>query len=198
MSKNTRHSPKPAVTAKQESADITVDADSGRAMMQAVLSRPRKPKSIDSPENNHINGIVIGNLSDPGEQGETLVDYPGSPSNEPMVAISTEDLSSQPVGSELALGFVNGDPLQPIILGVIQNVDDTGNSERQKSTAHQKVDVHIDGDKLTFSADREIVLKCGKSSITLTRAGKIILKGAYLSNHATGVNRIKGGSVQIN
>ena len=58
--------------------------------------------------------------------------------------------------------------------------------------------MQIDGDRLTLSAEREIVLKCGKSSITLTRAGKVILKGAYVSTHSTGVNRLKGGSVQIN
>ncbi|MEW5071937.1 hypothetical protein AB1P14_09365, partial [Pseudomonas aeruginosa] len=38
----------------------------------------------------------------------------------------------------------------------------------------------------------------GKASITLTRAGKVIIRGAYLSSRSTGVNRIKGGSVQIN
>jgi hypothetical protein len=48
----------------------------------------------------------------------------------------------------------------------------------EENSTDQKVDVRMDGNKLTLSADREIVLKCGKSSITLTRAGKIIVKGA--------------------
>ncbi len=56
----------------------------------------------------------------------------------------------------------------------------------------------LDGERLEFSAEREIVLRCGKASITLTRAGKVIIRGAYLSSRSTGVNRIKGGSVQIN
>ena len=51
---------------------------------------------------------------------------------------------------------------------------------------------------LSIDAAREIVLRCGESSITLTRAGKIILKGKYVSSHSAGVNRIKGGSIQIN
>ena len=37
-----------------------------------------------------------------------------------------------------------------------------------------------------------------KASITLTSAGKILLRGAYILNRSSGVNRIKGGSVQIN
>ena len=41
-------------------------------------------------------------------------------------------------------------------------------------------------------------LRCGKASITLTRAGKVLIRGAYLLSRSSGVNRIKGGSVQIN
>jgi hypothetical protein len=47
-------------------------------------------------------------------------------------------------------------------------------------------------------AAEELVLRCGDASITLTRAGKIILRGTYLLSRSSGVNRIKGGSVQIN
>ena len=51
---------------------------------------------------------------------------------------------------------------------------------------------------LTFTANKQIVLKCGKASITLTRAGKVLIRGAYLSSRSSGVNRIKGGSIQLN
>lgn len=51
---------------------------------------------------------------------------------------------------------------------------------------------------LVLAADREIVLRCGKASITLTRAGKVIIRGAYVGIISSGVNRIQGGSVQIN
>jgi hypothetical protein len=64
--------------------------------------------------------------------------------------------------------------------------------------APQAVQTTLDGESLTLTADREIVLCCGKASITLTRAGKIIIRGAYLLNRSSGVNKIKGASVQIN
>ena len=51
---------------------------------------------------------------------------------------------------------------------------------------------------MNITAEKEIVLKCGKASITLTKAGKVIIRGTYLLNRSSGVNRIKGGSVQIN
>ena len=46
--------------------------------------------------------------------------------------------------------------------------------------------------------EEEIVFECGKASITLTKSGKILIRGAYLLSRSSGVNRIKGGSVQIN
>ena len=59
-------------------------------------------------------------------------------------------------------------------------------------------DVTVDGKTITFDAKEQIVLRCGKSSITLTRSGKVLIRGAYLLNRSSGVNKIKGGSVQIN
>ena len=59
-------------------------------------------------------------------------------------------------------------------------------------------DAVIDGKQITFDAEEQIVLRCGKSSITLTKKGKVIIRGAYLLNRSTGVNHIKGGSVKIN
>ncbi len=35
-----------------------------------------------------------------------------------------------------------------------------------------------DGERLVLTAEKEIVLECGKASITLTRAGKILIRGA--------------------
>jgi hypothetical protein len=53
-------------------------------------------------------------------------------------------------------------------------------------------------ERLTLTATREIVLQCGRASITLTRAGKVLVRGAYLSLRSSGVHRITGASVQIN
>jgi hypothetical protein len=60
------------------------------------------------------------------------------------------------------------------------------------------MDAEVDGERLVFTAKKEIVLRCGKASITLTRAGKVLIRGIYLLSRSSGVNRIKGGSVQIN
>jgi hypothetical protein len=49
-----------------------------------------------------------------------------------------------------------------------------------------------------FDAKDEIQLRCGKSSVTLRKDGKIEIKGTQIVSRASGVNRIKGASVAIN
>lgn len=188
-----------AVLKTLEDEPVSEDSlDAGTDIMRDVLAKPSHIGRPTLDTESRINGVVIGSLSAIGEDGALMVHYPGIPANEPVAAISTEPLSAEAVGHEIALGFVNGDPLKPIVLGRIQTAQSVSQLTSSQDENAQNVDVKLDGESLTLSADREIVLKCGKSSITLTQAGKVIIKGAYLSNHSTGVNRIKGGSVQIN
>ena len=57
-----------------------------------------------------------------------------------------------------------------------------------------RIELEAGGDRLVVSAADQIVLRCGDASITLTRAGKILVRGTYVLTHASGVNRIRGGS----
>lgn len=195
MRKAARKTTKPALTREEVSV---AHAESGRELMQAVLAKPRKTDIVEIPKHERITGIVIGTLMEASGDGQPMVYYPGIPNNTPLPASSTANPGDQKSGQEVALGFVNGDPASPIILGFIQKPGEQDQPENREAPEAQSVNVKIDGERLTLSAEHEIVLQCGKSSITLTRAGKVILKGAYLSTHSTGVNRIKGGSVQIN
>jgi uncharacterized protein (DUF2345 family) len=62
----------------------------------------------------------------------------------------------------------------------------------------QALDVKIDGKSVSFDAQEEIVLRCGNASITLSKNGKVVIRGAFVESHATGTNRIKGASVKVN
>ncbi len=53
-------------------------------------------------------------------------------------------------------------------------------------------------DEGLITAKKQLTLRCGDASITLTAAGKIIIRGKYIVSRSSGVQRIKGGSVQIN
>lgn len=141
----------------------------------------------DERKSNRVNGAVIGKLVGIGDSGSPLVDFPLNRLGHSLTARSTISFSKEKVGREIVLIFEEDDPQKPIIMGFIHYPEEAF-----------PINGEIDGEKLNFTAKKEIVLNCGKASITLTRAGKIIIRGTYLLNRSSGVNRIKGGSVQIN
>lgn len=51
---------------------------------------------------------------------------------------------------------------------------------------------------MTLEGRQEVVLKCGKASITLRRNGQVLLKGVNIRTEAEGTQQLKGGKVQIN
>lgn len=74
----------------------------------------------------------------------------------------------------------------------------TNDSEPAPEAPAAPVEALVDGKRVVIDAQDEIVLRCGKASITLRRNGRIVIRGTYVETRAEGVNRIKGGSVQIN
>jgi hypothetical protein len=97
----------------------------------------------------------------------------------------------------VVVAFEHGDERCPIVLSLLEQHGKVTSAAESAPRVHE-IEADVDGERLVLSAEREIVLRCGRSSITLTRAGKILIKGAYLLTRSSGVNRIKGGSVQIN
>jgi hypothetical protein len=132
-----------------------------------------------------IEGVVVGTVVALDAPGPPRVTYPGGPEGgleaRAMAALGPED-----VGREVALLFEGGDPSRPVVMG------------RMHRGAAERPSVQTDGERVEISADKEIVLSCGKASITLTRAGKILIRGEYVLSRSSGVHRIQGGSVQIN
>lgn len=135
-----------------------------------------------------LDGVVIGRLVDLAEPASPRVSFPGAP-EEGLLARTLTLLTTEAVGQPVALLFEGGNPARPLVMGRVQNPEDL---------IAPAPTVERDGERLELTAEREIVLRCGKASITLTRAGKVIIRGAYLSCRSSGVHRIKGGSVQIN
>ena len=64
------------------------------------------------------------------------------------------------------------DPRQPIVVGCLHEPT----SALGPATEHVAVDA--DGERLVVSAKDQIVLRCGKASITLTKEGRVIIQGA--------------------
>ncbi len=88
--------------------------------------------------------------------------------------------------------------MRPLIVGLIHHPQTPSRNAAKRPPPLATIEARLDGERVVLTAEREIELRCGKSSITLTRAGKMLIRGAYLLSRSSGVNRIKGGSVQIN
>lgn len=141
-----------------------------------------------------IAGVRIGTLIGMTDQGRTpLVIFPGQRGSPAVAARALLDLHGEHIGRDVVLMFEYGDPRQPIILGCLPRTEGWPLSERPR-----QVEVDADGERLMVSAKEQLVLRCGKACITLTKEGKVLIQGTYISSRSSGVNRIKGGSVQLN
>lgn len=172
---------------------------------------PRQSKRIESSGSGRlsralpvpagrVDGVVTGTLIGFKDEGQTpLVRYPGQPGTAAVAAAAILDLHGAHVGRQVVLMFEGGDAQRPIIMGVLRTARGLQPAQSwplpdQPAT----VEVDVDGERMVVTAKEQLVLRCGKASITLTKAGKVLIHGAYVSNRSSGVMRIKGGSVQIN
>ena len=138
-------------------------------------------------------GVVRGVLADLSSEGDPMVDFVHNPSGAPVLAGTTVPVEAADIGKEVVLALEDSDPARPIMLGIVQTPRvGQGRSERAAKL------VPVADKQLGISAEQEITLTCGAASITLTRAGKVLIRGKYVLSRSSGVNRIKGGSVQIN
>jgi hypothetical protein len=135
---------------------------------------------------------LVGRLIGFNDAGAPLVRFSGSDNNDVVTARSTVAFKPDQIGSEVVLVLAGGNAAQPIIVGCIVP------PQPAASQPLQPIEAELNGKRLELTAQDELVLRCGKSSVTLTKAGKVIIRGAYLLSRSSGVNRIKGGSVQIN
>ena len=153
-----------------------------------------EPRTNDRPARTHkartVAGAVVGTLVGLDDAGRPLVVCGLAPDETPLAARSTVPIAPTDAGREVVLMFEAGDVSRPLVLGLIQTLP--------TADVSPSVTAQLDGERLVLTAEREIELKCGKASITLTRAGKVLIRGEYVLSRSSGVNRLKGGVVHIN
>lgn len=167
-----------------------------------------------------LGGVVIGRLVGFDDQGAALVAYDFSTLHEPLSALSVVPLGEQQIGQDVAISFASNREGVALILGVIHtpaivppeagtDADEAAgaysgefspgeSSPGESLLGESSPTLEIDGQSLRLSGQKEITLRCGKSSITLTKSGKILIKGEHIVSRATGSNRILGGAIQLN
>jgi len=180
-------------TGHETSSDVDAVGSSVSDELAQLLAAPI-PTAVSARDRPQMAGVVIGTLLGFADGGAIpLVSYGGQPGTAALPASTTVDLYGPEIGRPIVLMFNEGDPCRPIILGCLRDA-----GTRTVPPVPEHVEIDADGRRLVVSARERIVLRCGKASITLTKEGKVILQGEYVSSQSSGVLRIKGGSVQIN
>lgn len=155
--------------------------------------------SISQDKLRRIGNTLTGLLRGFDGTGTPLVEFQGNPGGNAVAACSTVHLKPAHIGSEVVLSFDDGNPLRPIVLGIIKQGKNAKNPTMKHFPEDAAVqEIEVDGERVIIDARKEIVLRCGESSITLTQSGKIIIRGTYVLSNSTGMNEIKGGGVRIN
>jgi len=136
-------------------------------------------------------GLFIGKLLSLAEDGMAVIGLPAADGVMVVTARASASIRSEHVGAQVVVLVEPGAADRSVVIGVVQN-----GAPRPSTT--RPVEVSMDVASLEIAARDRIVLRCGKASITLTRDGKVLVRGTKVLNRASGVNRILGGSVQIN
>lgn len=144
-------------------------------------------------------GTVVGQLHSFDLLDRPMVGKVSGRAGRVFTARTTLSLQRTMLGREVVLVFDAADCERPVIVGVIQpdGLLETGLGTQQSRPTEGAV-AEQGAERCLISAERDIVLRCGESSITLTRAGKIVIEGRYILSRSSGCNKMKGAAIEIN
>jgi hypothetical protein len=157
-------------------------ADSPPVTLEEVLQgQPSNSRAVvteDRGETGKIYGVVIGSVVSLEANGTAMVDFPGNPGEAPLAATALLGTSKARRGANVAIMFQRGDVMKPLIMGPIEDLSDESHPDLDLSSPEGGlIEVEMPEDELVITADKQITFSCGKSSITLTRSGKILIRG---------------------
>ncbi len=170
-----------------ETLVIEEDLDGFAALSARSVAGPNAAAPVPAAATARFHGFDL-------EERPLLSGVPGLP-GEVVAARTTVPLLRDHRGAAVVVVFEDGDARRPLVLRVLRELCP---HEPAAPAPQPRVSVQADEERLVLSAAREIVLRCGEASITLTRAGKVLIKGAYVLSRSSGYNRIKGAAVDIN
>ena len=153
-------------------------------LLQAPVSVPGQPSAF-----------IAGHLEGIDDEGRLLFRPEGA--ELPRVPVTIGMSASDVVLLKAAQSFQRALVAQTaaaefVLIGLLR--------ERISTSAAKKgeLEVRMDGETVQLSAEHQIELKCGKSSLILRRSGRVILKGTYVVTTSSGPVKIKGATVALN
>jgi hypothetical protein len=148
-------------------------------------------------------GMRVGRVVAINGKSRPMVDFPGNPGGS-LEARCIEGAMGLPVDgietdTAVLLAFDGGDPALPVIIGRIrETIEQCENRSAPELQQRSTRELIVEGKSMIVRADQEITLSCGKSSITLQKDGKIVIRAAEIVSRASRTNKIRGATVMIN
>lgn len=143
--------------------------------------------------------VRVGSLVDVRE-GRPYVSFAGAAASPPggvaaRVALVGGTALLQTPGAQLLILLEAGDAARPIIVGVVTDTLPSATATIDRGAGEC---VEVDGRRIELEGREEVVLRCGRASITLRADGQVVVKGTRLTSRASETNKIRGANVLIN
>jgi hypothetical protein len=135
--------------------------------------------------------VVIGELVEIDAGGVAWIDWPdhaGGPVRA-RTLVQIDSASPQPI----LIAFV-GSAAEPIVLGLLH--DRLVREAPPPGSA--AVTVSDDGRTVSIEAAERLELRCGDTTLVMTAAGDLVLRGERIVSRASETNKIRGAAVLIN
>ncbi|WP_127960395.1 DUF6484 domain-containing protein [Serratia microhaemolytica] len=146
--------------------------------------------TTQATQSSNLPGIMLAELIAVDTEGSAQVLMMGE--NNTQRAWSLCPVSTSDIGKVCAVQYVNNNPQQPLIIGLLQQPHQPRQEPEPTMTLLQ-------GDQqVVISASEELVLVCGQSSIVMSADGVIQIRALYIDSQAQATHRLKGGSMQLN
>ena len=164
------------------------------ASKRPKVERPAEPSA-------RMTGATVGAIV-AFEHGEVRVTFAGTP--KPVAARILAPLDDATLNraarerAEAVLLFEEGDPSRPLLIGLLRSAAPLLDALLAGPLPAEEKVARVDGTRVAIEGKDEVVLQCGKASLTLRRDGRVVLRGVNVVTQADQVHKIRGGKVQVN
>lgn len=148
-----------------------------------------------------IEGARVGRIAS-ARGGEVRVELDGAPA--PLLARVSAGLDDAALAAAAAarqdalVVFDRGDPARPVVVALLRSETPLIDAVLAGPLPRAEKVARVDGRRVEIEGKDEVVLRCGKASLTLRRDGKVVLRGVNVVSQGDAVHKVRGGKVQIN
>ena len=153
---------------KQNNVELTVVKEHQEDLLTTLAEH--------TEQNVKVEGVVVGFITAIDKQNNPMVDFDCNVFKEAIPATSLVEINNTHTGHKVALMFEQNRADKPMIMGFM----------------------HVPEQTKSITAEKELLIKCGKASIRLKENGDIVINGRELISRARKNNIIRGGTIHLN